>query len=250
VTLTLSADEVGSWGWRVPFLAGLLVGLAGLYVRRHIPELPHPKADADAGSPVWQALRTHWRTILRIALLNVINGVGFYVAFVFLVTYMQTIGKLSEAAALEINTVNMIALLVMFPVAGWVSDRIGRKPLLIAGIGGLLVLSWPLFWALDHPSSASWNFAGQLGFAVLIGLFGGALPVTMVESTPREVRCSAISVGYNLCVGVLGGMTPMVATWLMQRTRDDLAPAYYLMAAALISLVIAVSLPKMTKVEA
>jgi MHS family proline/betaine transporter-like MFS transporter len=111
-------------------------------------------------------------------------------------------------------------------------------------------LSWPLFWALHHPSSASWNFAGQLGFAVLLGLFGGALPVTMVETTPREVRCSAISVGYNLCVGVLGGMTPMVATWLIQRTRDDLALAYYMMAAALISLVIAVSLPKMTKAEA
>jgi len=250
VTLTLSRGEVASWGWRLPFLAGLFVGLAGLYIRRHIPELPHPKADSSAGSPVWQALRTHWRTILRIGLLNVINGVGFYVSFVFLVTYMQTIGKLSEAAALEINTVNMIALLAMFPVAGWVSDRIGRKPLLIAGIGGLLVLSWPLFWALHHPSSASWNFAGQLGFAVLIGLFGGALPVTMVETTPREVRCSAISVGYNLCVGVLGGMTPMVATWLIQRTRDDLAPAYYIMAAALISLVIAVSLPKMTKAEA
>ena len=250
VTLTLSPSEVASWGWRLPFLAGLFVGLAGLYVRRHIPELPHPKADSSAGSPVWQALRTHGRTILRIGLLNVINGVGFYVAFVFLVTYMQTIGKLSEAAALEINTVNMIALLAMFPVAGWLSDRVGRKALLVAGIGGLLVLSWPLFWALHHPSSASWNFAGQLGFAVLFGLFGGALPVTMVETTPREVRCSAISVGYNLSVGVLGGMTPLVATWLMQRTRDDLAPAYYIMAAALVSLVIAVSLPKMTKAEA
>ena len=74
--------------------------------------------------------------------------------------------------------------------------------------------------------------------------------MTMVEITPREVRCSAISIGYNLCVGVLGGMTPMVATWLIQRTHHDLAPAYYMMAAALISLVIAVSLPKMTKVEA
>ena len=249
VTLTLSRGEVASWGWRLPFLAGLFVGLAGLYIRRHIPELPHPKVDSDAGSPVWQAVRTHWGTILRIGLVNVINGVGFYIAFVFVVTYMQRIGKLSQAAALEINTVNMIALLAMFPVAGWLSDRMGRKALLVAGIGGLLVLSWPLFWALHHPSSVSWNFAGQLGFAVLIGLFGGALPVTMVETTPREVRCSAISVGYNLAVGVLGGMTPLVATWLMQRTRDDLAPAYYIMAAALVSLVIAVSLPKRTTAE-
>jgi MHS family proline/betaine transporter-like MFS transporter len=250
VTLTLSQDQVDRWGWRLPFLAGLFVGLAGLYVRRHIPEAPSPTGEARGRSPVWEALRSQWRTVLRIGLLNVVNGVGFYVAFVFLVTYMQTVGGLSEAAALEINTVNMLALLAMFPLAGWLSDRAGRLPLLVAGIGGLLLLSWPLFWALQHPSSAPWNFAGQLGFAVCIGLFGGALPVTMVEATPRAVRCSAISVGYNLCVGVLGGMSPLVATWLIQRTHNDLSPAYYVMAAALISLVATLTLPARSRAEA
>jgi MHS family proline/betaine transporter-like MFS transporter len=243
VTLTLAPDQVDRWGWRVPFLAGLFVGLAGLYVRRHLPEGAGAAGHARGYSPVWEALRSHWRTILRIGLLNVINGVGFYVAFVFLVTYMQTVGGLREAEALAINTANMLALLALMPLAGWLSDRAGRKPLLVAGIGGLLVLAWPLFWALHHPSSASWNFTGQLGFAVCIGLFGGALPVTMVEATSRAVRCSAISVGYNLCVGVLGGLSPLVATWLIQRTHDDLSPAYYVMGAALISLVAAVSLP-------
>src|SRR6185369_8633433 len=121
-------------------------------------------------------------------------------------------------------------------------------PLLIAGIGGLLVLSWPLFWMLSHPA-VSWNFVGQLGFAVFIGLYGGALPVTMVEATPRAVRCSAISIGYNLCVGLLGGISPLVATWLIQRTHDDLTPAYYVMGAALISLVVAVELPKTASTE-
>jgi MFS transporter, MHS family, proline/betaine transporter len=250
VTLTLSQDEVDRWGWRLPFLVGLPVGLAGLYVRRHIPEVRQPAGHARGRSPVWEALRSHWRTILRIGLLNVINGVGFYVAFVFLVTYMQTIGGLSEAAALEINTVNMLVLLGIVPLAGWLSDRVGRKPLLVAGIGGLLVLSWPLFWALHHPSSASWNFVGQLGFSVCIGLFGGVLPVTMVEATPRAVRCSAISVGYNLCVGVLGGLSPLVATWLIRRTHDDLSPAYYVMAAALISLAATVTLPDRSRAEA
>jgi MHS family proline/betaine transporter-like MFS transporter len=250
VSLTLSQDEVHDWGWRLPFLAGLFVGLAGLCVRRHLPEPCKPTGHGGGRSPLWEALRSQWRTIMRIGLLNVVNGVGFYIAFVFLVTYMQTVGGLSEAAALEINTISMLALLAMFPLAGWLSDRVGRLPLLVAGIGGLLMLSWPLFWALHHPSSVSWNFAGQLGFAVFIGLFGGALPVTMVETTPRAVRCSAISVGYNLCVGVLGGLTPLVATWLIQRTHDDLAPAYYVMAAALISLVAAVSLPRISRAEA
>ena len=98
--------------------------------------------------------------------------------------------------------------------------------------------------------SASWNFVGQLGFAVCFGLFGGALPVTMVETTARTVRCSVISIGYNLCLGVLGGLSPLVATWLIQRTHDDLAPAYYMMGAALISLVVAVQLPRTSSARA
>jgi MHS family proline/betaine transporter-like MFS transporter len=240
-TLLFTVEEVHGWAWRLPFLAGLFVGLAGLYVRRHLPEAHKPAGDSGGRSPVWEALRSHWRTILHIALLNVANGVGFYVAFVFLVTYMQTVGGLTEAAALEINTVNMVVLLAIFPLAGWLSDRVGRLPLLATGMGGLLVLAWPLFWALQHPS-ATWEFLGQFGLAVLIGLLGGAVPVTMVEMTPPAVRCSAISIGYNLCIGLLGGTSPMVATWLIERTHDDLAPAWYVMVAALISLVVVVRL--------
>jgi MFS transporter, MHS family, proline/betaine transporter len=111
------------------------------------------------------------------------------------------------------------------------------------------VMSWPLFWTLQHPS-ASWEFAGQLGFAVLIGLFGGTVPVVMVETTPRGVRCSAISIGYNLCVGLLGGTSPLVVTWLIKRTSDDLAPAYYVMGAAMISLAVAVRLLEPSSADA
>jgi MHS family proline/betaine transporter-like MFS transporter len=242
VTVTCSEEAVHRWAWRLPFLLGLVVGLAGLYIREHIPELHQPAQHARGRSPVWEALRSQPRAVLRIALLNVINAIGFYIAFVFLVTYMQTAGGLTEAAALEINTLNMVALLAMIPLSGWLSDQVGRKPLLIAGIGGLLVLSWPLFWALHHPS-ASWSFVGQFGFAVFIGLFGGVIPVTMVEATPRALRCSAIAIGYNVCLGVLGGLAPLLATWLIQRTHDDLSPAYVVMGAALVSLAVAVRLP-------
>jgi MHS family proline/betaine transporter-like MFS transporter len=249
VTATLTDEQVHQWGWRVPFLVGLIVGLAGLYIREHIPEPHDPVAHGSGRTPVWDAVRSEWRAILRIALLNVINGVGFYIAFVFLVTYMQRVGGLRESTALEINTINMLALLVMIPLSGWLSDRVGRKPVLVAGIGSLVVLSWPLFWALHHPSVA-WSFLGQLGFSIFIGMFGGAIPVTMVEATPRAVRCSAISIGYNLCVGVLGGLTPMVATWLIQETRDELAPAYYVTAAAVVSLIVAASLPRTLRAAA
>lgn len=240
VTATLSEEAVQNWAWRVPFLIGLVVGLTGLYVRKHITEPARP-AQAESGrSPIWDALQSGWRTILRISLLNTINGIGFYMAFVFLVTYMQTVGGLSEAVALEINTLNMAVLLAMFPLAGWLSDRLGRAPLLIAGMGSMLLLSWPLFYALHHESS-TWNFVGQLGFTICIGLFGGVIPVVMVEITPAAIRCSAISIGYNLCVGILGGTTPMVAAWLMRESHDVLAPAWYLMGAAFISLTVVVA---------
>lgn len=247
----MAPETVQSWGWRLPFLAGLAVGLIGLYVREHIPEPPpvqSPDPETSKKSPVWDAVRNEWRSIARIALLNTVNGIGFYMAFVFLVTYMQAVGGLTEAQALEINTVNMLLLLAMFPLAGWLSDRIGRKPLLIVGMGGMLLFSWPLFWALHHPTEG-WNFVGQLGFAVLIGLFGGVLPVVMVETSPRHVRCSAISIGYNLCVGILGGTTPMLATWLISRTQNDLSPAFYVMGAAVVSLIAVFFLPETSRAQ-
>jgi len=246
VTSVLSTESVGSWGWRLPFLVGLVVGITGLWVREHIPETIRPPSGEHQRSPVLEALRTEWRVIVWIALLNVANGIGFYIVFVFLVTYMQSVGGIGEAEALEINTINMAALLAMMPFSGWLSDRIGRKPLLIVGTVGLLLLSWPLFWALNHPNDV-WNFFGQFGLAILIGIIGGVLPVTMVESTPRHVRCSAISIGYNLCVGLFGGTAPMIATWLLAETRDNLSPAYYVMAAAFVSLTAVLWLPETSR---
>ena len=92
---------------------------------------------------------------------------------------------------------------------------------LLAAASGGLVFAWPLFRLMDHPvPSIAW--LGQLGLALFIGMFAGVIPVTMVEAFPARVRCSAVSIGYNLCLGIIGGTTPLVATWLIQRTHDDL----------------------------
>jgi MHS family proline/betaine transporter-like MFS transporter len=121
------------------------------------------------------------------------------------------------------------------------SDRVGRKPLLLLGAGGTLVLAWPLFWLIHHDSVLA-CLVGQMALSVLIGIYCGVIPVTLVEITPARVRCSALSIGYNLCVGVAGGTAPMVATYLIERTHDDLSPAFYLMGAAAVSLAVAVTL--------
>ena len=246
-TNMLSPESLHSWGWRLPFVFGLLVGLAGLYIRRQIPETIAAVGDPKRStSPVFDAFRYEWRAILRIAALNVMNAVGFYMIFVYVVTYEKVVVHLEAANALDINTFNMAILLLIVPVAGALSDRVGRKPVLLAGTVGAILFAWPLFWMMHHPVFAMVLF-GQMGFSVLIGLFLGVVPVTMVENFPGRVRCTGLSVGYNLCLGLIGGTTPVVTTYLIERSHDDLSPAYYMMLAAAVSTGVVLSLPETFK---
>ena len=141
----------------------------------------------------------------------------------------------SARTALDINTLTMVIMLALVPAMGLLSDRIGRKPLLVTAALGLLLFSWPLFWLLHHPDFML-MFLGQLGFAVLIAMISGVAPAAMVESLPARVRCTALSVGYNITFGFIGGLTPMVCAYLIQRTGEDLSPAFFLILTAVISL--------------
>ena len=120
--------------------------------------------------------------------------------------------------------------------AGLLSDRFGRKPLLIVTCVLGLVGAVPLFWLLNQPSALFAQF-GQLGFMLVIALYGGTLPAFLVEAAPPPVRCTAVSLGYNICQGVIGGFSPLVAAWLVERTGDEIAPAFLIMASAAITAV-------------
>jgi MHS family proline/betaine transporter-like MFS transporter len=237
----LSPTALDAWGWRLPFLVGLGVGLSGLYLRRHLPAAA-PFADEASvpRSPVREAYRTQWRAIRRVAGVSVLNAVGFYTVFVYTVTYMEQIVHVRAAEALDVNTLNMGILVLVMPAAGALSDRLGRKPVLLGSALGLLVLAWPLFWLIHHPA---WSLMllGQLGFAVLVGLYLGPIPAVTAEAFPARVRVSALAIGYNAAVGILGGITPMAITSLLAWSHNPLTPAYYLMGAAAVSLAVLIS---------
>ena len=128
----------------------------------------------------------------------------------------------------------MAALLPATLASGMLSDRFGRKPfLLLATVLGF-VGAVPLFWLLHQPSDLSAQL-GQLGLVLMVGLFGGTQPSTMVEAAPPAVRCTAVALGYNICLGIIGGLTPLAATWLVERTGDEIAPAYMIMGAAVVT---------------
>jgi MFS transporter, MHS family, proline/betaine transporter len=163
--------------------------------------------------------------------LSVFNAVGFYVGFVYLVSWLQTADGIPPARALEINSFSMTIILTVVIAAGCLSDRFGRKPLLLVPVILGFVGAVPLFWLMNSPSDLLAQL-GQLGLALIVGLYGGAQPAVLVEAAPPHVRCTAVALGYNICFGVIGGSTPLAATWLVERTGDEIAPAFLIMGAA------------------
>ena len=238
---TMSSAALETWGWRIPFLLGLVVGIAGFVLRRHVQETSPTERPQRA--PIVEALRDHWWVMLGIAGLSAFFAAGFYVTFVYLVSWLQTADGIAPARALEINSFSMAVVLPITLATGWLSDRTGRKPfLLLATILGF-VAALPLWWMMHHPS-AELAQLGQLGLVLIVGLFGGALPSALVECAPPSVRCTAVALGYNVTLGVIGGLTPLVAAWLVERTGDELAPAFLIMATAVILFLVILRMPE------
>ena len=162
------------------------------------------------------------------------NAVGFYLLFVYIVSWLQLADGIAPAHALAINSISMVVLLPCMVGMGALSDRLGRKPILLAATVLAFVSAVPLFW-LMHQDQRLLVQLGQLGFVLSVGMFLGTQPTLMVEEVPAAIRCTAVALGYNVTLGVVGGFSPLVATWLVNRTGDDLSPAYMIMAAAAIS---------------
>jgi len=233
----LDTADLQAWGWRIPFLLGAAMAVFSVVMRRQITESPAlARAERTAVSPVVVAFRHHWRPILRMVCLLLMQAIGFYMVFIYAASYLTRQMHVSTARALDINTLALLVVLAAAIASAILSDRVGRKPVLYVTYAASLVLAWPLWWLMHHQSFLL-ILAGQVGFGLLMGMAYGVTPATMIEMLPTEVRCSGVSIGYNLCLGLFGGTTPLIATYLVARTSDDFAPAYYLMAVTLVSFV-------------
>jgi len=237
----LTADQLQAWGWRVPFWCGLVLGLSGLWLRRGDDSIaPHTPSTVN---PLKTAWHDHRQVMLQVSGLAMVTAVVFYLVFVYVVSWLEMVDGIAPATALKINSESMVLLIAVMLGSGWLSDRIGARPILMTSTVLIVILAWPLFWLMH--STNDWSIlAGQFGFALLIGAYLGAQPAYMVKVIPAAVRCTAAGLSYNITLGVAGGLSPMVATWLVHRTSDDLSPAFLIAVAALVSWFAVRSLPK------
>jgi MHS family proline/betaine transporter-like MFS transporter len=241
MTALVPDDALQAWGWRVPFMAGLLAGVAGYLLRRHVQEATAPSR--RRGSPLGNTLRHHKWLVARLAGITAFSAIGFYLMFLYVVSWLQLVDGVAPARALAITTSSMAILLMVMLAAGWMSDRVGRRTPMFAAHVLALMSALPLLWLMHHPDPRLIQL-GQMGFVLILGTTMAITPVIMVEATPYEVRCTAIAIGYNTAYGVLGGLSPLGATWLVHRTDIDLSPAWIVMAAAVLSFFSLLSLNK------
>lgn len=243
VAQLMEEEQLFSWGWRIPFLLGAVVAVTGILVRRAIHTQP---TTSGSDNPVRDAFTTHLGAVVKVALLNVANGVGFYAVFVYAVTYIKNVDGLDESMGLNLNTLSMAALLLILPVTAALSDRFGRKPLVILGAASLAFGAIPLFHLLHHSDPAI-ILMGELGFVLGLGLLAGGLAAANVEMMPAPIRCTGLAFAYNASIGWLGGTTPLIAAWLIVETADPIAPGYWVAAAGGVSLLAALVLMRETR---
>ena len=231
LTSTLGSDAVNDWAWRIPFLVGGLFGPIGLWLRREVDETPPYVAtahdDTREKSTFAMAVKAFGFTILW--------TVSFYVFLTYMPTYTRTQLHLTPAESLWASVASLIVLVILVPIMGALSDRIGRKKLLLTSCALCFVIPIPAFWVLTSGPAFGVVVLVQIVFSVAISLFSGPGPAAIAEIFPTRGRSTWMSSSYALAVAIFGGFAPFISQWLIEVTGSKMAPTAYVMAAALIS---------------
>lgn len=248
VTRGLSPDALLSWGWRIPFIVGLVIGPIGFYMRTRLEETPEflrGKGAGTHGSAPAVSAFTHYKARMLCGLGIVLGGTAsFYVLFIVMPTYAIQTLHLGLQASFIAPLVGGTTMMVGAPIGGILTDRFGRKALLLLPVAVLLILILPAFsWLAAAPSVARMA-AVEFVLSLLLGLFSGAFGTAVADLFPVGVRATGMTISYNLGVSLFGGFAPLIVTWLIATTGSPLAPAYYDMAGLVLALLCIFAIPE------
>ncbi|GLY69695.1 MFS transporter [Amycolatopsis taiwanensis] len=240
-------DQIHSWGWRIPFLITGVLGVIGFYIRQRLEDTPEfqelEEKDKAQGSPVKEVLRRHPRQLLQAAGMQILMNVTFYVVLVYLLSFQESELGYTAGDAATFSTVASIVAMILVPLVGALSDRVGRKPVMITGGVLLLVLAIPAFLLMRNGTYMSGMLATCL-LAALLTLSLGVHASAAAELFPTRARQSGLSISYSLTAAIFVGTVPYVLTWLIAATGNTLMPAFYLMGAAVLGLLALATMPE------
>ena len=243
VTRSLAPETLDSWGWRVPFLFGLVIGPVGLFIRRRLEETEAFLEARGAATAASQYLSTTLATHLREALvcMGIITSgtISFYVILLYMPTFARTQLHLPLDEAFIAQSISLVCMIVLTPVSGALSDRVGRKPIIVGALILYLALVYPLFhWVHENPSFRNLAIV-QIGLCCLLGAFFGPMSTAVAEQFAARVRSTSLGIAYNLAVMIFGGFAQFFVTWLIKATGSPIAPSFYVMFGAAIGVVAA-----------
>ena len=236
VSASFSTSQMDRWAWRVPFLLGGILLPIGFYMRSKITETPaFIQARAEPAKSSQLPKSAAFATMSRVFGFTIIWTVSYYVMLSYMPTFLHKYAGLNATQALMSNSVALAVLVVATPLFGALSDRVGRKPLLLGCCAGLASLSYALFDViLDHASFIT-ILGVQIFFNLFIAAFSGAAPAALCELVPTHSRTKLLSIAFSLSTAVFGGFAPFISTWLIGATGSPISPSLYLTAAAIIS---------------
>jgi MHS family proline/betaine transporter-like MFS transporter len=223
-----------SWAWRIPFLFGILVGPAGIYIRNYLEDATPPPAKS---SPIREVLlRQKLRVLLGIGALAISTAINYLI--VYMPTYVVKTLNLPPVVGFVATFVGGVVVTFLTPVAGMISDRIGRTTHMIAINLLLLVSIYPAFLLITRYPTPTVIVSAVFWLAMLKSLYYGPLAALMSELLPASTRATGLGLGYNIGVTLFGGMGPVIMTWLGGiAVIGDLAPGYYLTLVCMVRLV-------------
>ena len=240
----MPADQIESWGWRLPFLASVVVASIGVLLRASMPESDsfQKVQSRAAGESVLQVVATHWGTMLRIIAVVVACSVVFYIGFVYMPDRLSQAHQELASRANTVTTVMLVVQAVWIVLGGWLSDRFGRRRIGLV-FTGLLIVSVPVAFPLGlGQGTLSGLVLAQAMLGVSVGVLTGVQGAMVAEMAPADARCMVYGLSYSVGIAAFAGTAPMLCEWMVGRLGWTHAPALYAMGAALVSMLVMVRL--------